>query len=69
MKNQNQQVYILPILLPTMGKTKIKCTYEDCLYEWNTSSKAKFVSCPSCMRKVKSDWAKQNKKNETKKTK
>ena len=33
-------------------KIKIKCPYEDCKYEWETSSKKKFVSCPSCLRKI-----------------
>ena len=30
---------------------KIKCKH--CGYVWQTKSKLKFVSCPSCMQKVK----------------
>jgi len=30
---------------------KIKCSH--CGYEWDTKSKLKNVSCPSCMKKVK----------------
>jgi len=30
-----------------------KCRFEDCEYEWDTHSKNRYVSCPSCMRKIK----------------
>jgi len=30
---------------------KLKCNH--CGYEWDTKSKLKNVSCPSCMKKVK----------------
>jgi len=30
---------------------KLKCNH--CGYEWDTKSKLKFVSCPSCMKKVR----------------
>jgi len=30
---------------------KIKC--DKCEYEWETKSKHLFVSCPSCLQKVK----------------
>jgi len=39
-----------------MKKTKIKC--HRCGYEWETKSKLAFVSCPSCMVKVKNPNAK-----------
>lgn len=29
---------------------KVKC---KCDYEWNTNSKLEYVSCPSCLQKVK----------------
>lgn len=38
---------------------KIKCSH--CNYEWETKSKLKMVSCPSCLNKVSID---NNKKGE-----
>ena len=43
-------------------KTKIKCPF--CGYEWETSSKLKYVSCPSCLKKVLNPNGKRNKKGE-----
>lgn len=34
-----------------MEAKKVKCP--KCNYEWNTLSQMIFVSCPSCMQKVK----------------
>lgn len=34
-------------------KTKMLCTH--CGYEWETLSKAKFVTCPSCMVKTEKE--------------
>ena len=34
-----------------METKKVKC--KKCGYEWNTASKHVYVSCPSCMQKVK----------------
>ena len=34
-----------------MEKKKIKCT--KCGHEWETKSKMMYVSCPSCLQKVK----------------
>lgn len=32
----------------------LKCPYEDCRYVWETRSKLKMVTCPSCTRKINS---------------
>ena len=40
--------------------TKIKC---KCGYEWETSSKMLWATCPSCRLKVKNDF--KDKQNET----
>ncbi len=51
----NRNIYILLILLIIMeNKTKeIKCNH--CGYEWNTASEKIYVSCPSCLKKVKQE--------------
>ena len=35
----------------TTNMRKVKCF--KCGYEWETTSKLEFVSCPSCLKKVK----------------
>ena len=41
-------------------KVKLKCPY--CGYEWETSSKLVYVSCPSCLKKVLNPNGKVHKK-------
>jgi|ETNvirnome_2_300_1030623.scaffolds.fasta_scaffold01131_6 hypothetical protein len=34
---------------------KIKCLNKECNYEWETSSKMMWVTCPSCRLKVRNE--------------
>lgn len=43
---------------------KIKC--DKCKYEWETKSKLRFVSCPSCLQKVQIKEVDKNGNNRTK---
>ena len=36
-------------------KKIIVCPYLDCEYSWETMSQMKFVTCPSCLRKIEVD--------------
>ena len=43
------------------NKQKLKCTREDCQYEWEYKGDSKFyVTCPRCYRKVNVNTAKDN---------
>ena len=46
-----------------MQEENIKCN--NCGYEWVTKSKAVYVSCPSCLKKVK-NGGKDEKEGDTK---
>ena len=35
--------------------TEVKCSFNDCNYEWTTLSTKKFVTCPNCLRKIKNE--------------
>jgi len=54
---RNRKVYkLLILILYTMEEEnlkKVKCSH--CGYEWNTRSTHKYVSCPSCLGKVKNE--------------
>lgn len=43
-------------------KQKLKC--KNCGHQWETKSKLRFVSCPSCLRKTKVDGGNKNGKNQ-----
>jgi len=48
-------------------KQKVKCSYKDCGYEWETKSKLRFISCPSCLRKVRIEEVKKTKQTKSEK--
>jgi len=52
-------LYILLLILLKMVKIKCRCGYE-----WETKSELSYVSCPSCLNKVKIEQGgKQNERN------
>ena len=32
---------------------RLKCSYKDCGYEWDSKTEMYFVTCPKCLRKVR----------------
>ena len=51
MLNQQQHLYAEKTISSSGSSMKVTCP--NCGYEWNTNSNLIYVTCPSCLRKIR----------------